>query len=312
MMITLRESEQLLKLLADPTRMRLLNLLAEEELTVVELAEITRLAQPRVSTHLARLREVDLVRDRKAGVSSYYRMNSELDPTLNTLWQTLRNHTLDPLLDEDLERMPEVLRQRAGERNWVDTVAGDMERHYSPGRTWESSLRGLVHLLQLGRVLDIASGDGVLAELMAPHCRHITCVDASESVVAACRRRLRAYDNTTVRAADMHDLPFEDDSFDVAMLNHALTYSPVPAQALAEAARVLSPGGRLLVNVLARHQHEDVVSNYGHVNNGFDPADLSVLVQQAGLRVLHNAVTSQEKRPPHFRIVTLLAEKPAQ
>lgn len=309
-MISLRESEQILKLLADPTRMRLLNLLAEEELTVVELAEITRLAQPRVSTHLARLREVDLVRDRKAGVSSYYRVNQELDPTLKTLWHTLRNHTLDPLLEEDLERMPEILRQRADERNWVDAVAGDMERHYSPGRTWESSLRGVVHLLQLGRVLDIASGDGVLAELLAPHCERITCVDASEPVVAACRRRLKAFDNAVVKAGDMHELPFGDGLFDVAMLNHALTYSHAPEIAVREAARVLAPGGRLLINVLAAHQHSDVVGNFGHVNNGFDETALAEMVQQAGLAVLRNGITSQEKRPPHFRILTLLAEKP--
>ena len=309
-MFNLRESEQILKLLADPTRMRLLNLLAEEELTVVELAEITRLAQPRVSTHLARLREVDLVRDRRAGVSSYYRINTELDPTLRTLWHTLRNHTLDPLLEEDLDRMPEILRRRADARNWADAVAGDMERHYSPGRTWESSLRGIVHLLQLGRVLDIASGDGVLAELLAPHCRQINCVDASETVVAACRRRLAPYANASVHTGDMHALPFDAETYDVTMLNHALTYSTRPRQALTEASRVLVTGGRLLVNVLARHNHADVVAAYGHLNNGFEEEELSQLVSDCGLHIRHCGITSQEKRPPHFRILTLLADKP--
>jgi DNA-binding transcriptional ArsR family regulator len=177
-----------LKVLADPTRVRLLALLEREELTVAELSGVTRLAQPRVSTHLAKLKEADLVRDRRAGVSAYYRFNAEsLDPAEGRLWETLRDSTDDPLLRQDAERLPAILAARAGDQNWADSVAGDMERHYSPGRTWEALARSTLPLLEPGDVLDVASGDGVLAELLAPHARRYVCVDYSTRVVGAAR-----------------------------------------------------------------------------------------------------------------------------
>ena len=99
-----------LRVLADPTRVRLLALLEREELTVAELSAVTRLAQPRVSTHLARLKDADLVRDRRAGVSAYYRFNEEqLEPAERALWTALREGTDDPLLRQDAERLGPVL-----------------------------------------------------------------------------------------------------------------------------------------------------------------------------------------------------------
>jgi ArsR family transcriptional regulator len=161
-----------LKVFADATRVRLLVLLAREELTVAELSAITQLAQPRVSTHLAKLKEAGLVRDRRAGVSAYYRFDEDnLDATQRELWRSLREGSDDPLLRQDAERVPSVLALRAAEQNWADTVAGDMERHYSPGRTWEALARTALPLLETGDVLDIASGDGVLAELLSPHAK---------------------------------------------------------------------------------------------------------------------------------------------
>lgn len=130
-----------LKVLADPTRVRLLALVEREELTVAELATITHLAQPRVSTHLAKLREAALVVDRRSGVSAYYRFNDAIEPAEAALWRTLRDGASDPLLRQDADRLPTVLAARASDQNWADSVAGDMERHYSPGRTWEALAR---------------------------------------------------------------------------------------------------------------------------------------------------------------------------
>jgi ArsR family transcriptional regulator len=127
------------RLLADPTRLRLLLLLDQEEMSVAELAGITQLAQPRVSTHLAKLKEAGLVADRRDGVFVYYRITDGAgDTSLEQLWQFLRKNTADPLLRQDLDRIPRILNQRKGAATWADSVAGDMERHYSPGRTWEA------------------------------------------------------------------------------------------------------------------------------------------------------------------------------
>lgn len=300
-----------LKVLADPTRVRLLALLEGEELTVAELSAITRLAQPRVSTHLAKLKEAGLVRDRRAGVSAYYRFDHDaLDPAQRALWQALSTGSDDPLLRQDAERVPAILASRAADQNWADSVAGDMERHYSPGRTWEALARSALPLLETGDVLDIASGDGVLAELLAPHSHRYVCVDSSKRVVAAAAERLRKFRNVEVREGDMHALPFADAEFDLVVLMHALTYADKPAQAVAEAARVLRPGGRLLLSSLARHEHQNVVQAYGHANLGFAEKDLRRFVGKAGLELLNAETVTREKRPPHFEVISMIARKP--
>jgi ArsR family transcriptional regulator len=300
-----------LKVFADATRVRLLALLEREELTVAELSAITRLAQPRVSTHLAKLKDAGLVRDRRAGVSAYYRFDeATLDPAQRALWHAISTGSDDPLLRQDAERVPGVLAHRAADQNWADSVAGDMERHYSPGRTWEALARSALPLLSPGDVLDIASGDGVLAELLAPHSGRYVCVDASPRVVAAASERLGRHRNVEVVEGDMHALPLPDASFDLVVLMHALTYASHPAQAVAEAARVLRPGGRLLLSSLARHGHRAVVEAYGHVNLGFPEKELRRFVEKAGLVVDGCETVTREKRPPHFEVVSLIGSKP--
>ncbi len=300
-----------LKVFADATRVRLLALLAREELTVAELSAITQLAQPRVSTHLAKLKEAGLVRDRRAGVSAYYRFDEDnLDTVQRELWRSLRDGSDDPLLRQDAERVAGVLANRAADQNWADSVAGDMERHYSPGRTWEALARTALPLLWPGDVLDIASGDGVLAELLSPHADRYVCIDSSQRVVAAASERLRRFENVEVREGDMHALPFADASFDLVVLMHALTYAARPAQAVAEAARVLKPGGRLLLSSLARHEHRSVVEAYGHVNLGFTGKELRKFAEKAGLSIANCETVTRERRPPHVEVISLTGVKP--
>ena len=298
----------LLRLLSDPTRVRLLALLEREELTVAELSAVMRLAQPRVSTHLAKLKEADLVRDRRAGVSAYYRVNTELDAKSAALLHSLHANVNDGLLDDDARRLPTVLARRARAEGWADSVAGDMERHYSPGRTWEALARALTGLIEVGDVLDIASGDGVLAELLAPHANSILCLDASERVVTAARKRLKARRNVEVSLGDMHALDVGDRRFDLVLLMHALTYSDQPAMVIAEAARTLKPGGRLLATTLARHAHRNTVVPFDHRNLGFRDEELREFARKAGLKVLSCERVTRERRPPHFEVLSLLAK----
>lgn len=299
-----------LKVFADATRVRLLALIEREELTVAELSAITQLAQPRVSTHLAKLKEAGLVRDRRSGVSAYYRFDdATLDPSQRALWQSISEGSDDPLLRQDAERVPAVLAMRAADQNWADSVAGDMERHYSPGRTWEALARSALPLLSPGDVLDIASGDGVLAELLAPHAKRYVCVDTSARVVAAASERLRRFTNVEVREGDMHALPFKDASFDLVVLMHALTYAEKPAQAVAEAVRVLRPGGLLLLSSLGKHEHRNVVAAYGHANLGFTAKELRKFADKAGLTVSTCETVTREKRPPHFEVISLIGSK---
>jgi len=310
--LDLQLASQHCRLLSDSTRLRLLLLLDREELSVAELAAITQLAQPRVSTHLAKLKEAGLVNDRRQGVFVYYRMSGRIDDdSLSAMWEVLRLNTDDPLIRQDLERAPQVLQARNIEGNWADSVAGDMERHYSPGRTWEATTRALAQLLKLNDVLDIASGDGVLAKLLAPHTQKIVCLDISERVVAAGKKRLTEFPHVDFELGDMHQLPVADASFDTVLLMHALTYTRQPAKVFSEVARVLRPGGQLLAVTLKEHKHEKAVAPFNHVNLGFSTRDLKKLCRESGLEASFCQVTAVEKRAPNFSILTLLAKKNA-
>ncbi len=302
---------QVFKLLADETRLRLLLLLQGNELTVAELSATLQLAQPRVSTHLAKLKEQRFVLGRKDGVSTYYRLNTAyISEKYQNLWNSLiKEGKNDSLVKQDEKRLKLVLAERAKNKNWVDSVAGDMERQYSPGRSWEATTRAISYLLDLGDVLDIGSGDGVLAELLHQRAQTYTCVDSSDKVIKEAQKRLSHANNISYHVADMHQLKLTD-SYDTVFLLHVLTYSKNPQLALEQASLRLKPGGKLLISTLAKHNHNDIVKDFGHINNGFNTMELQQLAQKAGLTDIQVKVTSKENRKPHFEVVTLEAIKP--
>ena len=309
-MASLAESTALSSLFADPTRVRLLALLGREELSVAELTEITGLGQSRVSTHLGKLREAGLVALRRDGASTFYRRSAAMPAPARALWEVVAARLDDSVLDADRERCEALVRTR--ERAWPDAVAGQMERHYSPGRTWEATARGFLGLMRFGDVLDAGSGDGTLAALVAPRARSVTCLDRSETVLAAARERLRDLGNVAFARGDLLEMPFEAARFDHAMLFNVLTYARDPARAVAEAARVLRPGGVLAIVTLRAHDHARVTEAYGHLVPGFEPPTLRRMLEAAGLVVDHCAVTSRERRKPHFEVVSAFATKPRE
>lgn len=309
-LLDLAGGADLLKMLADPTRVRLLTLLRGEELTVAELTRATRLPQARVSTHLGRLREAGMVRDRRSGSACFYALSGAgMTPAAERVWDALRDATDDAVLREDAARIRDLVASRG--QSWADSVAGQMERHYSPGRTWEAALRGLLGLTRLGDVLDVASGDGAVAELIAPRARSVTCVDLSPRVVAAGSRRLAHLDRVSFQLGDMHALPVANARFDEVLLMHALSYATDPDRVLREAARALRPGGALVALTLKAHQHRAAAANYDHVRPGFDPAALRSSLSDAGFDVELCEVTSREKRAPHFEVITVHATRRA-
>ncbi len=300
----------LLHVFGDATRMRLLALLAEEELTVAELTAITELPQSRVSTHLGRLREAGLLRDRKKGASTFYALNdAAMPPEARRVWSLVHGELDDAVIDADRARAAELRHARDQGQGWPDSIAGQMERHYSPGRTWEATARGLLGFLDLGDVLDLGSGDGAIAELLCPRARSITCVDKSPRLIAAAERRFAGESHARCVRADMQSLPFEDASFDQLLCSNALTYAEKPELVIREAARVLRPGGTMVLITLDQHAHETVTAAYGHLHAGFSPATLSRWLTNAGFFVHSAGVTSRERKKPYFEVVTAFAEK---
>lgn len=308
---SLAATTELLQLFADPTRVRLAALLEREELSVAELTRVTELPQSRVSTHLGKLREAGILRDRRQGSSTFYSMSDGAMPAdARKLWQLLATNLDEPQLSSDRERCDALVRGRTAAEPWPDSVAGSMERTYSPGRTWESTARGFVGLLHLGDVLDAGSGDGAIAELLAPRTRSLTLLDRSDKLLDAARRRLSAAANVRFAPGDFHELPFPPASFDQVLLFNALVYAADPSRVVAEVARVLRPGGDLVISTLAEHAHSDITEAYGHLHPGFAVPRLRSWLQDAGLIVDVCDITSREKREPHFLVVSIFARKP--
>ncbi|MBX3230200.1 MAG: metalloregulator ArsR/SmtB family transcription factor [Labilithrix sp.] len=291
-----------LNLLGDENRLRLCALLRERELTVSDLVRVTGISQSRVSTHLARLREGGFVRDRRDGQHAFYAL--AVDTLPGTAKVVLDEATLagDPTLAGDKKRLAELGR-------FPESVAGEMERHYSPGRTWQSLAVGLAALLDLGDVLDVGSGDGAAASFVAPYCRSLTCVDTSARMIEAARRRLGKTKSFRAEVADGADLPYPDGSFDAALLFHTLTYAADPRRVVEECARVLRPGGRVVVLSLDRHEHKDLTASYGERHPGLSPADLKKLLARARLTAVHADVACRETKKPHFSTVLATGKK---
>jgi SAM-dependent methyltransferase len=297
-----------LTLLGDENRMRLCALLRERELCVTDLVRITGIAQSRVSTHLGRLREAGFVHDRRDGAQSFYALTSDALPRGVQACLDEAVGSGDPILEGDQQRLRELEAERRGDVS--DRLVDELARDYSPGRTWQSLTAGIAALLRLGDVLDVGSGDGAAAATIAPYCASLTCIDTNPKLIAAARERLAKHDNVRVQVADVHALPFGDASFDAVLMFHTLTYSEHPARALKECARVLRPGGRLVLLCLDEHRQSEVTARYGELHAGFSPRTVRALVSRAGLSVSAAHVATREMKKPHLQVVLVVADKP--
>ncbi|WP_394825562.1 ArsR/SmtB family transcription factor [Pendulispora albinea] len=296
-----------MNLLGDESRIRLCALLRARELSVTDLVRITGISQSRVSTHLARLREGGFVRDRREGQHAFYALAVDTLPlTAKALLDDAILDT-DPTLEGDRRRLAELDAEQRG--RLPESFAGEMDRHYSPGRTWQSLAVGLAALLRLGDVLDVGSGDGAAAGYIAPYCRALTCVDSSPRMIEAAKVRLGKHPHARAQLADVHELPFRDASFDAVLLFHTLTYAEEPARAAAECARVLRPGGRVVLLSLAEHEHRDITAPYGERHAGFSPRAIRSLLTRAGLTVTFSDIACREAKKPHFQVILAIAEK---
>jgi ArsR family transcriptional regulator len=295
-----------LALLADESRIRLCALLKDKELCVTDLVKVTGMAQSRVSTHLGRLREAGFVRDRRHGPQSFYALDSGALPGAVRACLDEAVGSGDPTLEGDLKRLKQLEADRRGPG---EALGNDLERDYSPGRTWQSLVAGTAALLRLGDVLDVGSGDGAAAATIAPYCRSLTCIDVNERLIEAARARLGGHANVRTQVADAHDLPFPDASFDAVLVFHTLTYAERPPRVLAEGARVLRPGGRLVVLCLDEHQQSDVTARYGERHAGFSPRALRGMLSRAGLEVASAKVASRELKRPHLQVILAIADK---
>ncbi|MFM2041772.1 MAG: hypothetical protein RLY86_348 [Pseudomonadota bacterium] len=279
-----------LKAAAEPTRLRLLSLCAHGELTVTELTQILGQSQPRVSRHLKLLCEAGLLERFREGIWAYYRLAERggLAELARTLVDAVPPD--DPLLALDLERLELIRRQRreAAAQYFRENAARwhEIRSLHVPEREVEEALLRLLPATGLRDLLDVGTGTGRMLELLAPRVEHLVGVDASREMLSVARVNLEraGLRNVQVRLADMYQLPLAGQSQDAVIFHQVLHFAEEPADALGEAARVLRPGGTMLVVDFARHELSTLRDEHAHRRLGFEAGEVDGWLAAAGLR----------------------------
>src|SRR5438034_2475094 len=301
----MKAASALYRLLGDEARLRLLRVLAKERLNVTELTGVLGLAQSGVSRHLGLLKEAGLVAEERDGGFSYYRLAPRfLDqpgvPLAAALRAQFDESATDAAVRADEARLQEVLRLR---KENFDLHAGPDtrdSRQLVPGRSWAAWSRALALLLPRITVADLGCGEGYLTVEAARFASKVIAVDRSEMVLARARAlaRRRRVSNVIWKKGELEKLPIRDAAVDVAMLSQALHHAHDPARAVAEAARVTVPGGRVLLLDLRAHQEEWVRSKLGDRRLGFDDDELRKMLTSAGLGDIKVGVGARKAGDP--------------
>lgn len=278
-----------LSALADPTRLRILRLLQTDELPVSDLSDVLQLPQSTVSRHLKQLIDQAWLVSRRESTSQLYRMiEAELPAAARQLWAVARDQTVDtPAAAQDRLRLAAVraarqARQRDS-RPFFAGVAADWDRLRDELFGTRFTADALLALLDPGlTIVDLGCGTGATLARLAPHAASLIGIDNSQEMLAAAAGRLGPLDNVTLLPGDLSQLPLADASADVALMVLSLSYLPDPAAALAEARRVLRPGGRLLVVDVLAHDRDDFRRLTGQTRLGYEPAAVAAQLNAAG------------------------------
>lgn len=272
--------------LADPIRCRLLVLLEKHELTVSELCVVLQMPQSSVSRQLKTLADDSWVQSRRDGTSRFYSMSMEhFDDAARQLWPIIRGQVSETTsAAQDARRLRSVLqRRRATSEAFFATAAGGWDRLREElfGDTFYLwAVLGLIDpALTVG---DLGCGTGQLTATLAPFVARIIAVDASDDMLEAARGRVAEWPGVSVRQGQLEALPIADAELDAALLSLVLHYSPDPSRALAEAARALKPGGRVLVVDMQPHERVEYQQQMGHVWLGFSDKHITRLLTGAG------------------------------
>ncbi len=271
--------------LADPTRARLLHILAMQELTVGELCSVVKHPQPTVSRHLRVLSDEGWVTSRAEGTSRFYRLDPELSDGPQQLWNLVSADLRQSArARSDIERVRMVVsRRRSRSRAFFASAAGEWEKVRESLFGERASLIGLLALVDEGSVVgDLGCGTGHLTRLLSPFVKQIVGVDASSAMLELARAQTAELSNVALRSGDLESLPLADESLDAAILALVLHNVADPSVALREASRVLRRGGRLLVLDMVPHERDDLRARFGHVWQGFSSDQMNSWFTQAG------------------------------
>ena len=299
-----------LRLLAEPSRTRIVLLLEREELSVAELQEILGMGQSTISTYLSQLKQASLVEDRRTGKNILY----VVKPGVSVEMMAVLRHAVSEIPEavDDAEALKLVLARRQDKmRTYFDELAGKFGRQYVPGRSWQGLAETLLMLLPPLVIADLGAGEGTVSQLLARRAKRVIAVDNSEKMVefGSDLAKNHGVENLEYRLGDLESLPSADGEVDVAFFSQSLHHAQHPTLALAEAYRILKPGGRVIVLDLLKHHFEEARAIYADLHLGFTKVELQRLLKDTGFSNVTLAVVHQETEAPHFETVLAAGDK---
>ena len=302
-----------LRLIADPTRLRILNLLRRENLSVVELQDILGMGQSRISSQLSQLRLAKLVTDRRSGKNIIYTFGNDTAEIDERLLQALdlAMSDIDEIADDCASLDLTLAKRKDKARAYFDALAGKFGRTYCPGRSWKALAETLLKLMPPMVIADLGAGEGTFSQLLAQRAEKVIAVDNSEKMVefGASVARENGYQNLEYRLGEIESPPIDEGTVDLAFFSQSLHHAENPDRAIAAAHRILKPGGRIIILDLLKHQFEDARDLYADIWLGFSELDISRFLQNGGFREIEISVVDREPDSPHFQTVMALAQK---
>ena len=304
-----------LRALSAPSRVRLVALLNESELTVRELTEITNMRQSGISMHLGQMQEAGLVESSRDGKNAYYRVARDNGVESSRLIELAAAGAAEiPEHASDLVNLKRILERRENQDLvYFNRVAGRFDSVYGPGRSWQAFGQLLLRLVPEIVVADLGSGEGLLSELLARKCRRVISVDNSEEIVkfGQAKAERNGLANLEFRLGDLQHPPIDDASVDLAILSQALHHAEEPAQAIESAFRIIKPGGQLMILDLVAHKFDQARELFGDRWLGFAESELHQWFELAGFAQIDISVVSREEEEPNFETLLASATRPA-
>ncbi|MBX3742771.1 MAG: metalloregulator ArsR/SmtB family transcription factor [Akkermansiaceae bacterium] len=289
-----------LKLLADPTRLRILMLLEQEALSVAELQELLGMGQSRISTQLSQMKTGRLVSDERSGKNNIYSCTAGED-----LMKVARVAASEiPEVFSDQSALRHLLRKRKDKsRAYFDELAGRFGKDYVPGRSWKALAEAFIKILNYKVVADLGAGEGTLAQLLAQRAEKVIAVDLSPKMVEFGQQLAvqHGLSNLEFRVGDIENPPIDDASLDLAILSQALHHAEHPQTAVNAAFRILKPGGSLIILDLLQHNFDEARELYADRWLGFAESDLASMMEKAGFTRIETVVADRETMAPKFQ-----------
>jgi ArsR family transcriptional regulator len=303
-----------LKLLADPTRLRLLAVLQQDNLSVAELQEVLNMGQSRISTHLGILRKGGLLIDQREGKKIFYQWPLDLAPSLTELIQkTLEHAALSREFSRDQETLKTVLKRRREQTQaYFNALAGRADKKYCPGRSWQNLAHLFLELIPSSlEVADLGAGEGLISRLLALRAQKVIAIDNSEKMVRHSQLQAEklGLKNLEFRIGDLETPPIEKNSVDVVIFSQALHHATNPQRALQAAYSLLRSRGKILILDLKQHHFEATRKLYSDTWLGFRENDLIRWLKRCGFTQVLCRLLEREDNKPHFQPLLASATK---